>query len=200
MLRAQALSFVVVAACLYLAGCEPVLPRQPFPESATGTARGTARMLGMELPYVNYNNLEEQKHIDFVYLSPTQTMMLGAFVNGTSYLNSPTGCTFFKGESFPFPANLLEINNATFVGYELLADLGVKVQHWVAKFFTMGTYWYADFFFGITNDGGPSPKMHRAVFIGSNPDQSSVVFTFTSWDFSPPPDNVFSVPDGCQPA
>jgi hypothetical protein len=114
-------------------------PKPVAPISVSGSFFGHIVTYGINTTYTLYNNLEQEKHIDF--MGP---VMMGAFVNGAGYLNGDAGCQAFPNENFPFYRNSMADGNATFIGYEILLDISPQVimQHWAVRFSTMGSEWY----------------------------------------------------------
>ena len=171
----------------------------PYPLFVTGTFTGTVSLGHIALPYVLYQDIENQLHEDFA-----AGAMMGAYINGTSYLSSPDGCEIILGDTFPFPADIVEISNATFIGYEILlptrasnCEIQAVAQHWSMKSLLMGETIYIDTYFEDMNEG-PAYKLLKTTMIGLSKTAGTYIFSFTDWDFQPPAMSVFRVPPNCQ--
>lgn len=192
---ASAFLFFLATTIVLVAGSQPPAPPS-FP--STGSSNGTAYMRfggqWMTFPYVVYNDYATKSHIDFI-TTPYGPMMLGAYVNSTAYVTSPTGsCLGFTGEQFPFPPDLMLVNNATWIGTEWIEQAGEKkqVDHWSLVIPTMGSFWPTDLYVD------ENENVIRSVFIGGGEARTSVVFDLLTFDPNPPPPSVFAVPPQCK--
>eukprot|EP01102_Stenamoeba_stenopodia_P009980 TRINITY_DN2960_c0_g4_i1.p1 TRINITY_DN2960_c0_g4~~TRINITY_DN2960_c0_g4_i1.p1 ORF type:complete len:202 (+),score=34.34 TRINITY_DN2960_c0_g4_i1:212-817(+) len=184
---------LVVVMMMMMMGVSSMRATPPaLPDFTTGSFNGTVYLEGMTLPYHLYNDVDRELHIDFA-----GTIMMGAYVNGTAYLNNPppVGCLAYPNSPFPFPPDLFQRNNATFIGYEIILDdknVLVEVDHWSLAFPAMGEMQYMDVYFKTD-----TLDLMQAVFIGANSDHSSVIIRLNGWDYSPPPTSAFDVPPYC---
>jgi hypothetical protein len=129
-------AFLLLGTLSMLEGKATLPPR--YPTLPSGTFNGTAYMYGKTLPYVLYQDIVNERHMDFA-----GPFMLGAYLNGTGYLQYGDGCKAYPNEPFPFPADLLKTNHATYIGREILLDIdpNIVMQHWAVKINTMGADW-----------------------------------------------------------
>ena len=174
----------------------------PYPVFVTGTFRGHVSLGSFQIEYVLYQDVENELHEDYA-----AGFMMGAYINGTSYLSSPEGCQTFANLPFPFPSDLAEANNATFIGYEILLgdsnsngncqDL-IVVQHWSIKMTAMEMVVYGDSYFEDAGPNTPAFKLIKSTMIGATETGGTYIFSFDEWDFSTPPSSVFKIPAECK--
>ena len=185
------LLFVIVA--LALATTAPASAKTP-PTFPSGMFNGTVRGIvpKQTLPYVIYNDCEHERHADYAAVSPTATVMLGAYLNHTGYTaGGPNATCLTYAGPFPFPADFIARNNGTFVGEMELFDAPGQpvVDQWSVKFHTFGQDFYMDLYFDVMGN-----KMQRVVFLGGNPvTGESVIVDFTHWSFTSPDPSVYKI-------